>query len=123
MKLLLDEMYPPEIAVQLRRRGHDVVAVVERPKLPSTPDAELFELAASENRTVVTNDAPHFIELFNGALTESREHAGVLLTSDHSLPRTKAGIGAMVRALDHILREHPEKDALANQLRWVVRPL
>jgi Domain of unknown function (DUF5615) len=30
VKLLLDEMWSPEIAAQLRLHGHDVVAVTER---------------------------------------------------------------------------------------------
>ena len=41
MKLLLDEMWSSDIAVQLRRRGHDVDAVAERPELRGKADSFL----------------------------------------------------------------------------------
>lgn len=119
MKLLLDEMYPPEIARQLRRRGHDVVAACERPDVAGKPDPVVFELMAAEGRAIVTNDLHDYVVLFNSALAEGRDHAGLLLTSDRSLPRTKAGIGAYVRVLGRVLREHSAHDALRNRLIWL----
>jgi NADPH-dependent 2,4-dienoyl-CoA reductase/sulfur reductase-like enzyme len=38
-------MYPPVIAEQLRRRGHDVVAITEQPELRSAEDAAVFVIA------------------------------------------------------------------------------
>jgi predicted nuclease of predicted toxin-antitoxin system len=119
LRLLLDEMYPPEIAVQLRRRGHDVVAVGERVDLTGKADGELFELMAAEGRAIVTNDAQDYMLLFNRALVEDKGHSGLVLTSDRSLPRTKAGIGALVRALDRTLRTQPAHDALRNRVLWL----
>jgi hypothetical protein len=45
VKLLLDEMWPPSIAVQLRRRGHDVEAVAERADLRGQADDAVFSVA------------------------------------------------------------------------------
>lgn len=45
LKLLIDEMYTPVIAEQLRERGGDVEAVAERAELRALPDEDLFSLA------------------------------------------------------------------------------
>ena len=111
-------MYPPEIARQLRRRGHDVVAVGERPNDRGQPDVQLTERATGEGRAVVTNNHKHHVPLFTHTLADGRDRPGLLLTSDRSLPRTKAGTGALVRALNRFLREHPTDDALRNRLLW-----
>jgi predicted nuclease of predicted toxin-antitoxin system len=55
LKLLLDEMYPSFIAVELRARGHDALSVHEAPGR-GTPDDELFEHARSDGRAIVTEN-------------------------------------------------------------------
>lgn len=50
LKLLLDAMWSPDIAEQLRRRGYDVIAVVEHQELREQPDAVLFAYARREGR-------------------------------------------------------------------------
>jgi predicted nuclease of predicted toxin-antitoxin system len=119
LRLLLDEMYSPQIAVQLRKQGHDVVSAGERDDLAGKSDVELFALMAAEGRAIVTNNADDFMRLFNRGLAEGTAHSGLLLTSDRSLPRAKRTIGEFVRVLDALLRECPAQDALRNQLRWL----
>jgi predicted nuclease of predicted toxin-antitoxin system len=119
LKLLLDEMFSPDLAMALRRRGHDVVAVVERADLASGSDDTVFAAAILETRAVVTNDVEDFVPLFNRAIDEGRDHHGILLTSDRSLSRAKKRIGALLRALDRFLREHPRDDQLRNTLLWL----
>jgi hypothetical protein len=60
LRLLLDEMYPSVVAERLRSRGHDVVAVTERPELRSLADADVFTVSLSERRTVVTENVADF---------------------------------------------------------------
>ena len=48
MKLLVDQMWPAVLAEQLRRRGHDVIAVLEREDLLHTEDDAVFEAARRE---------------------------------------------------------------------------
>jgi predicted nuclease of predicted toxin-antitoxin system len=50
VKILLDEMWSPEIARQLRSRGFDVVAVVERSDLRSASDDDVLAVARLEER-------------------------------------------------------------------------
>ncbi len=54
MKVLLDEMFSPDVARALRERGHNAVAVIERPHLVALDDVELFAAAQNEQRGVVT---------------------------------------------------------------------
>lgn len=112
-------MFTAEIATALRRRGHDVSAVVERSDLRRQADEAILATASIEARAIVSNNIRHHVPLFTLALVEGRNHPGLLLTSDHSLPRTKGGTGAIVRALDRVLRERLSEDALTNQLLWL----
>jgi len=57
VKLLLDEMWPPIIAAELRRRGHEVIAVAERAELHGQPDEVVFAAAQAEGRTLLTENA------------------------------------------------------------------
>lgn len=119
MKLLLDEHYSPGIARQLRERGHDVVAVNERPSLVGLSDRELLSLMRDERRAVVTENAVHFVPLTAEALAAGEQHAGLLLTSPKSLPRRAQTIGTFVRVLDDFLRMNQREDACRNQTRWL----
>jgi hypothetical protein len=119
LRLLLDEQLSPEIARELRARGHDVEAVAERPELVSLSDRELFARMAIERRAIVTNNVPDYIKLFTEALIAAREHYGLLLTDDRSMPRSRNTIGLFVRILAEFLDAHPAEDTLRNQLRWL----
>lgn len=100
MKLLLDEMWPGSVAEQLRQRGHDVVAVVERPDLRGQPDDVVFATAQVEGRAVVTENVSDFLRLAAGA----SHHAGLVLTSNRRFPRGDARtIGRLVAALEALL--------------------
>ncbi len=47
MKALLDEQLSPQIAVLLRQRGYDVVAVADRTDLDGRSDRMILEIASS----------------------------------------------------------------------------
>ena len=91
MRLLLDEHYSPEIARQLRTRGHDVVAVAERADLVGLGDDELLGRMARERRASMTNNVKDFLPL----------------------------VGRFVEALDAFLRRHQGDDACRNQVQWL----
>lgn len=122
MKLLLDEHFPPRVAVELRRRGHDVVAAPERPELRGISDADLFALMPAEHRAILTEDASDFLPLVRAAVVRGTDHFGVLLTSPRQFPRTIRSIGQLVSALDAFLTARPAEDALRGQTWWLQPP-
>ena len=120
MRLLLDEHFSPEVARQLRARGHEVASARERPELHGLADAELLDVAVRERRAIVTENVADFMELHRRALVSS-SHAGIVCTSGRRFPRTRRGIGVLVRALEALLVADPRTDALRDQVVWLER--
>lgn len=117
MRLLLDEMWSPNIAVQLRRSGYDVVAIAERSDLRGQPDLVVFAIAQREERTVVTENVGDFRQLAAFELHRGRSHAGLILTSNRRFPRHDARTaGRLVTALDQLLAQGPEATNLEHWL-------
>lgn len=109
MKLVLDEMYTAVIAQQLRARGHDADAVVERAELRALADPDLFALAQTEQRCVVTENIPDFVVIANDYDRRGQAHHGLALVPPDRYPRRNPRtIGRMVTVLDVMLGEHPE---------------
>jgi NADPH-dependent 2,4-dienoyl-CoA reductase/sulfur reductase-like enzyme len=119
VRLLLDEHYSPEIARQLRTRGHDVVAVTERADLVGLGDDELLRRMARERRAIVTNNVKDFVPLATRTALEAGAHYGLVLTSDRSMPRRIDAIGRFVETLDGFLQRHQGDDSHRNQVQWL----
>jgi len=119
MRLLLDEMYPAAIAVGLRRREVDAVAVTERPELRSMPDPELFAAAQEERRTIVTENVRDFVPIANDHDARAIAHYGLVLVHPAAFPRGDARtIGAMVTALAELGRQLPH-DGATSLRHWL----
>ena len=116
-RLLLDEHFSPEIARQLRSRGHDVEAARERPELHGLADRELLAVATDERRALVTENVADFVELHRQSVLHGDPHAGIVFTSPRRFPRTRRGIGRMVRSLEKLIGEGPPD--LAGQTWWL----
>lgn len=110
MKLLLDEHFSPEIARQLRERGHDVIAVGERADLRGRPDRVHFASLPAEQRAIVTRDLADFRRLLAEALRRGGKTYGLVCVPPR-FPLNRDGIGRVVRALDALLLANPEVDA------------
>lgn len=117
MKLLLDEQFPPDIARRLRERGHDVIAVGERPDLISAEDETLLALSAAEKRALLTNNVRDFVPIATRWAGDGRTHYGLVFVSDRTPKRSHNTIGAHVRAIDRLLQAHPAEDTLLGQTR------
>lgn len=111
MRLLLDEHLSPEIARQLRARGHDVVAVAEHPELKGRSDRVHFASQAEQRRTIVTRDLGDFRPLLGEVLRLGGQTYG-LLCVPHRFSLSRDNIARMVRALQAVLEAHPEDDAV-----------
>ena len=106
MKLLLDEMYPPAIAEQLRERGRDTEAVTARAELRALADADIFALAQQERRAVVTENVADFSMIADVYDQRGQAHHGLVLVPASRYPRgNPRTIGNMVKALDELAGE------------------
>jgi hypothetical protein len=107
VKLLLDEMHAPLVAVGLRARGHDVVAVKERPDMVGLPDRELLLAATAETRALVTENVKDFAALHKTGTAAAEQHAGIVFTHPRRFPRhARNHIAAFTDALARFLDEH-----------------
>jgi hypothetical protein len=112
-------MYPTVIADQLRRHGHEVEAVIGRPGLRSLSDAELFAVAQTERRAVVTENIGDFSILADAADQREKPHHGLVLVDPAKYPRgNRRTIGRMVRRLRSLLDQHP-RDESSGMRYWL----
>jgi predicted nuclease of predicted toxin-antitoxin system len=119
VRLLLDEHFSPTVAEQLRSRGHDVVAVVEVPKLRSRPDEVILEHATAETRAVLSDNVRDFVLLHEQWRKRGELHAGIVLTSRRRFPRTRRGLGALVEGLHDLLQALPDDSSLCGTFTWL----
>jgi hypothetical protein len=96
VRLLLDEMFSPAIAKQLRERDHDVVAVADDPQLRAMTDPELMAWGAGHGRRIVTENVRDFRPL----IIDDPTGPGTLFTSSRTVPRNKRGVGRLIAAID-----------------------
>lgn len=115
--LLLDEHFSPQIARQLRSRGHDVVAARERADLHGLSDRELLRVETEEGRALVTENVVDFVELHRQSVLGGDPHGGLVFTSPRRFPRTRRAIGRLARAIDALLIDH--RGDLDGQTWWL----
>jgi hypothetical protein len=118
VRLLLDHHYSSAIAGQLRSQGHDVQTALER-GWQAEEDETLLALCAAEERTLLTNNVADFAVIARRWAATGRQHAGLIFTSDRSLPRGRNTIGRFVSCLNDLLSENLADAALAGQVRWL----
>lgn len=112
-------MYPPRLAQELRRRGHDVAGVAERPELRASEDEALLVVATAEGRVLVTENVVDFPEIVATRGAEQQGHSGVILVPSRTFPRTERGFGTLVRALAAYLGLHADDEAVPDGLHWL----
>jgi predicted nuclease of predicted toxin-antitoxin system len=98
--LLLDEMLGSGIAVHLRDRGHDAVAVVEVAALISMSDEDILASATEQGRCVVTANVRDFATLSARWNRLGKVHAGIIHIVTAAFPQDRGYVGALVTSLD-----------------------
>lgn len=120
MKLLLDEMYPASIAIGLRKRGYDVIAVQEDDNLSESDDESLFRMAQDMERAIVTENVKDFLPLDALMHGTGRVHYGLVFTTNRSFPRHhRRFVGAITAALAGFLDGQPRATAAASAVHWL----
>lgn len=114
MRLLLDEHLSPEIARQLRERGHDVASVSEQVGLRTRSDRVVFAAGPDQRRAIVTRDVGDFRPLLARALRTSSPTYG-LVCLPRRFPSSRGGIGRLVDALEALLESNPADDDLVRR--------
>jgi predicted nuclease of predicted toxin-antitoxin system len=111
MKLLLDEMYAPAVAGQLRARGHDVSSIhdPEYHLLEGALDEEMWAVAIAHGRALVSENVRDFRRIEAQALARDQPIAHLIFTTDRQFPRGDPGtLGRLVLALAALLATPPD---------------
>lgn len=77
MKFLVDVQLPRRMAHLLRQAGYDALHTLDLPNTNRTPDEEILEVAAREQRIVVSKDA----DFVNSHLLRGRPERLLLLST------------------------------------------
>jgi hypothetical protein len=118
VKLALDHHYSNQIAVQLRKRRCDAVAAIEQ-GWEQEDDEPLLGLCLTEGRALLTNNVADFTVIARRWALEGRPHAGLIFTSDASMPRGRNTIGVYVDALQALMRANQGDEAFLDRIHWL----
>jgi predicted nuclease of predicted toxin-antitoxin system len=105
VRLLLDEHFSGEVAARLRDLGHEVVALTADREQRGLDDADVFAMAQSQGRAVVTYDREDFEALVRTYIKAKRPHHGLILVDPRRLPgrefaRLVAALSALLEGPD-----------------------
>jgi predicted nuclease of predicted toxin-antitoxin system len=107
VRLLLDEMFSPAIAVELRALGHDVIAVADQPDLRSRSDEEIFTWANAQRRWLLTENVKDFRPIMLRAMQAGSPGCRLLFTSSRTFPRSRKDPGPLISTLHAWLTAGP----------------
>jgi predicted nuclease of predicted toxin-antitoxin system len=119
VRLLLDGMFSPAIAAELRELGHDVITIADRPDLRSKSDEEVFAWASAERRWLLTENVKDFRPIMLRSLLAGPPGCGLLFTSSRAFPRSRMNPGSLIRALHAWLAAGPPAPPVTES--WLLR--
>ncbi len=113
MRLLLDaNLSPRRIGGPLRVAGHDVVALAEDASLEGLDDPLVLELAAGQERVLITRNSRDFAPLAREWAEAQRTHSGLILiwTLDHN------EFGKIVAGVERLISQWPTHEQWRDQV-------
>lgn len=124
MRLLLDEMWTPTIAVELRKRDLDALAINEpevSPRYAGLPDDDVFARAQEDGRTIVTDNVADYERARRSWESRGGAHHGVVYALDPPFNRHRGEevVGEMVRALERFLSSPEAAAELFNRSHYL----
>jgi hypothetical protein len=108
VRLLLDEMWTPTIALELRKRRFDVVAISEPAHMgryAGISDDQVFARAQDDGRAIVTDNIADYEQTRRAHESRGQAHHGLIYALNPPFNRHRGNrvIGQMVNALEHFL--------------------
>jgi hypothetical protein len=108
VRLLIDEMWTPTIALELRKRGFDVIEISEpghASRYAGISDDQVFARAQDDGRAIVTDNIADYEHARREREDRGQAHHGLIyaLNPPFNRHRGKRVIGQMVNALAHFL--------------------
>jgi hypothetical protein len=105
-RLLLDEMFSPQIAALLFESGIDCLSVASDPTLRAQDDVALADAAVTQGRTLVTTNVVDVERIRRDRLVLGRLTPPVICTDDSTFPRRKGWVEQVAAALAYAATEH-----------------
>jgi len=124
VKLLLDEMWTPTIALQLRNRTFEVSAISEpcrATRYAGISDDEVFARAQHDGLTIVTDNIADYEQARHSWESSGQTHHGVIYALNPPFNRHQGDrvIGQMVNALARFLSSPDVAPQLSNQTHYL----
>ena len=115
--MLLDEMYPPVLATELRAVDIEASTVVEL-GLAGRADPDVLAAAIAEGFVLLTENVADFAGIATEHLSTGAHQPGVLIPLSSRFSRRRSGIPTLVAAIRAAADEH-----LEDRLVYLQRPL
>lgn len=116
-------MHAPAVAVALRDRGFDAIAVKERRELIGFSDHGLLTFAIGDARAIVTENIKDFAALHQLLTSAGHRHAGLVFTHPRRFPRgAQNHVRVLSDALDTFMdRQASALDGVPSFVWWLER--
>lgn len=100
-------MFPPALANELRKLGHDAAGVREH-NLAQTADDKIYNVAVEERRVVVTENFGDFAGLLKASVARDEPGVPVVCVRKAKFPRGGALVPHLARCLHAWAEANPE---------------
>lgn len=106
MRWLIDEMFAPDVAVELQRLGHEAWSV-HAVGLAGTPDPAILADAVERSLVIVTANRNDFLRLSRELIGRRAPTAAIVIVRTAGLPAGGARPFHLARRLDRWAAQHP----------------